>query len=74
MAKLASKVSPAEPKWAHLEPFLVALEALLATRGVPLRIFMHFYWSFMTICAFLLKVDGNFSKIQKITLKIMDFT
>ncbi len=42
MAQPASKVSPDGPKWAHLEPLLPGLEALLASRGVPLRIFTHF--------------------------------
>ncbi len=45
----------------------------LATWGIPLRIFMHFYLVFMNIYAFLLKINGKFSKIQKITLKVIDF-
>ncbi|MCP4345640.1 MAG: hypothetical protein GY795_08945 [Desulfobacterales bacterium] len=43
MAQLASKVSPAAPKWAHLVPFLATLDALLASWGILLRIFMHFF-------------------------------
>ncbi len=73
MAQLASKVSPAGPKLAHLVHFLATCEALLATWCIPLRIFMHFYWVSMNIYALLLKINGKFRKIQKIALKIIDF-
>ncbi len=53
----------------NLVPFLATLEAW----GIPLRIFMHFYQVFMNIYAFLLKINGKFSKLQKIALKIIDF-
>ncbi len=53
MAQPASKVSLDEPKWAHLEPLLPTLEALLATWGVPVRIFTHFYEVFREqLCIF----------------------
>ncbi len=42
MAQPASKVCPDGPKWAHLKPFLHTFDALLATWGLPLRIFTHF--------------------------------
>ncbi len=42
MAQPASKVSPEGPKWAHLEPLVRTLEALLATLGTRLCIFTHF--------------------------------
>ncbi len=74
MAQLASKVSPAGPTWAHLEHFLATLQAVLATWGVHLRIFMHFYQVFVNICAFVLKINGKFRKTHKIALKITDFT
>ncbi len=68
-----------EPGWAKmgppgsLFPFLATLGALLATWCIILRIFMHFYQVFMNIYAFSLKINGKFSKIQKITLKVIDF-
>ncbi len=74
MAQLASKVSPAGPKWAHLGHFLATLQALLASWGVHLRMFVHVYKVFVNICAFLLKVNGKVRKIHKIALKIIDFT
>ncbi len=36
MARLASKVSPREPKWVHLVRFLATLDALLAAFDAPL--------------------------------------
>ncbi len=72
MAQPASKVSPDVPKWAHLEPLLLTLEALLATWGVRLRIFMHFYEVFVNNCAFFLKTKENPRKIMQIALKIMN--
>ncbi len=61
-----------EPSWAHMGPLLPTLDALLATWGVPLRIFMHFYQVFVSICAFLLKIHGKPTKIQQIAAKIMN--
>ncbi len=69
MAQPASKVSPDGPKWAHLEPLLHTLEALLATWGVPVRIFTHFYEGFVNNCAFSLKIRGNSRKIKQIAFK-----
>ena len=57
MAQPASKVSTDGPKWNHLEPLLPTLEAVLATWGVPLRIFMHFYEVFAINCVFFLKIN-----------------
>ncbi len=71
MAQLASKVSLDGPKWAHLEPPLPTLEALLATFGLPLRIFTHFNDVFVNNCAFLLKINENPRKIMQIALKSM---
>ncbi len=68
MAQPASKVSPDGPKWVHLEPLLPTLEALLATWGVRLRIFIHFYEVFVNNCAFLLKNYAKTTKIQQIAL------
>ncbi len=64
MAQLDSKVSQAGRKWGHLDPFL-------ATWGILLRIFMHYYQVFMNIYAFLLKVNVKSSKIQKIAQKLL---
>ena len=72
MAQPASKVSPNGPKWAHLRPLLRTLDALLATWGVPLCMFMHFYKVFVNTCAFLMKIYGKATKIQQIALKIMN--
>ncbi len=72
MAQPASKVSQEGPKQAHLGSLLSTLEALLATRGIPLRIFMHFYQVFVNICAFLLKIHGKPRKIQQIDPRIMN--
>ncbi len=72
MAQLASKVSQAGPKWGHLVPFLATLDALLATWGVGLRIFTHFYEVFVNNCAFFLKIHGNPRKIKQIALEIMN--
>ncbi len=66
------KVSPDVPKWAQLEPLLPTLEALLATCGMPLRIFTHFYEVFVNNCAFFLKIRGNPRKIKQIALEIMN--
>ncbi len=52
MGQSASKVSLDGPKWAHLEPVLHTLEALLASWGVLLRIFTHFYEVFVNNCDF----------------------
>ncbi len=57
---------------AHLEQRLPTLEALLATWGVPLRIFMHFYEVFVNNCAFFLKNNENPRKIRQIALKFMN--
>ncbi len=70
MAQPASKVSQEVPKHAHLVPLLPTLEALLASWGIPLRIFTHFYQVFVNVCAFLLKVHGKPRKIQQIAPKI----
>ncbi len=72
MAQPASKFTPDGPKWAHLEPLLPTLEALLATWGVPLRIFTHFYEVFVNNCAVFLKIPGNLRKIKQIALKFMN--
>ncbi len=72
MAQPASKVSPDGPKLAHLEPLMPTLEALLATCGMPLRIFTHFHEVFVNNCAFFLKIRGNPRKIKQIALKIMN--
>ncbi len=72
MAQPASKVSPGGSKWAHLEPLLPTLEALLATWGVPLRMFTHFYDVFVNNCAFFLKIHGKRIKIKQIALKNMN--
>ncbi len=69
MARLASKVSPDGPKWAHLEPVLLTLEALLATWGVLSRIFTHFYEVFVNNCAVFMKINENPRKIKQIALK-----
>ena len=66
MAQPASKVSTDRWKWAHLEPFLPTLEALLATWGVPLRIFMHFYEVFVNNCANSRKSQKNQANCIKI--------
>ncbi len=71
-AQPASKMSTDGPKWAHLEPLLVTLEALLATWGVALRIFAHFYEVLVNNCAFFLKIHVKPTKIQQIALKIMN--
>ncbi len=72
MAQPASEVSPAGAKWAHLEPLLPTLEAVLATWGVYLRIFMHFYEVFVNNCAFFLEIPENPRKIKQVALKIMN--
>ncbi len=72
MVQQASKVSLDGSKWAHVEPLLPTLEALLATRGIPLRIFTHFYEVFLNNCACFLKIYGNFIKSKQIALKIMN--
>ncbi len=70
MAQLASNVSQEGPKCAHLGPLLPTLEALLATWGMPLCIFMYFYRVFVNNCAFLLKIHGKLRKIKQNALKI----
>ncbi len=72
MAQPAPKVSLDGPKWTHLGPLLHTSEALLATWGVPLRIFTHFYEVFVNNCAFFLKSNENPRKIMQIALKIMN--
>ncbi len=72
MSQLASKLSLDEPKWAHLEPLWPTLEALLATCGMPLRIFTHFHEVFVNNCAFFLKINESPRKIKQIALKIMN--
>ncbi len=72
MAQPASRVSPDGPKWAHLEPLSLTLEALLVTWGIPLRMFTHFYEVFMNKCAFFLKILGNPRKNKQNTLKFMN--
>ncbi len=72
MAQPASKVSPVGAKCAHMEPLLPTLEALLATWGVPFRIFTHFHEVFVNNCAFFLKIRGKPRKIKHIALKIMN--
>ncbi len=64
MAQPASKVSMDGPEWAHLAPLLPTLEALLATWGIPLRIFTHCYEVFVNNCAFFLKINENPRKIR----------
>ncbi len=71
MVQPASKVSLDGSKWAHLEPLLPTLEALLATWGAPLRIFTHFYEVFVNNRAFFLKIRGNPRKIKQSALKFM---
>ncbi len=69
MAQPASKVSPGGPKWAHLEPLLHTLEALL----VPLRIFFtHFCEVLVKNCAFSLKINENPGNITQAALKFMN--
>ncbi len=72
MALPALKVSSDGPKYAHLGPLLRTLEAFLATWGVPLCMFMHFYKVFVNTCAFLMKIHVKTTKIQQIALKIMN--
>ncbi len=69
MAQPASKVSLDGPKMGPLEPRWPTLEALLATWGVPLRIFVHFYEVFMNNCVFFLKISENPRKIRQIAQK-----
>ena len=52
MAQPAPRVSLGGAKWAHVEPLLPTLAALLATWGVPLHNFTHFYEVFVNNCAF----------------------
>ncbi len=73
MTQLASTVSPDGKKWVRLRSLLATLEALLTTLDIPLRIFTHLCKVFMNNCAFLLKINGKFSKLQKIALEIVDF-
>ncbi len=72
MAQPASKVSPDGPKWAQPEALLAPLGAPLASWGVPLRIFTHFYEVFVNNCAFFLKTRGNPRKFKQIALKFMN--
>ncbi len=70
MAQLASKPGP---KWGHLGPFMP-----LWMHFWPLRAFFYaflciFFCVFMNIYAFLLKINGKFSKIQKIAHQSIDF-
>ncbi len=72
MAQPASKVSLDVPKWVHVETLLPTLVALLATWGVPLRNFTHFYEVFVNNCAFFLKINENPRKIKQIASKFMN--
>ncbi len=72
MYQPAPKVTPADQKWALLEPLLPTLEALLATWGIPLRIFTHIHEVFVNNYALFLKIRGNPRKIKQIALKIMN--
>ncbi len=72
MVQPASKVSPDGPNWAHLEPLLPTLDALLVTWCIPLCIFTHFYEVFVNNCIFFLETHGNPRKIRQIALKIMN--
>ncbi len=60
------------PKWAHLVPLLLTLATLLATCGIHLRIFMHFWGFGEQLCIFFKKIRGNPRKIKQIALKIMN--
>ena len=66
MAQPVSKVSTGGPKWAHLGPLLRTLDTFLATWGIPLCMFMHFYRVFVTTCAFLMKIHGKTTKMNKL--------
>ena len=62
-----------EPGWTKMGPpgpLLRTLDAFLATWGVPLCMFMHFYQVFVNTCAFLMKINGKTTKIQQIAEKI----
>ncbi len=72
MGQLASKVSLDGSKWAHLEPLLHTLEALLATWCVPLRIFMPFYEVFVNNSAFFLKINEHPRKVGQIALNFLN--
>ncbi len=77
MGQPAWKVSLDGPKCAHLGPrtldaLLHTLHALLATCGIPLRIFAHFYQVFVNSCAFLLKIHEKPTKNQQIAPKNMN--
>ncbi len=72
MAQSVSEVSSDGPNVVHLGPLLRTLDAFLATWGVPLCMFMHFYKDFVNTCAFLMKIRGKTTKIQQIALKIMN--
>ncbi len=72
MAQPASKVRPGGPKWVHLEPLLRTLDAFLATWGIPLCIFMHFYQVFVNNYAFLLIIQGKPTKIQQNAEKMIN--
>ncbi len=63
---------PVEAARPYLEPLLPTLEALLATWGVHLRIFTHFYEVFVNNCAFFLKIRGNPRKNKQTALKFMN--
>ncbi len=72
MAQPTLNVSPGGSKWAHLEPLLPTLEALLATWSVQLLVFTHFFEVFVNNCAFFLKINENPRKIMQIAFKIMN--
>ncbi len=63
MAQPASKVK------GHLGPLLRTLEAFLATWGVPLCMFMHFYQVFVNTCAFSHKNTANCIKYNEYCTK-----
>ncbi len=66
-----SKMGPPGARFPTLDALLRTLEAILATWGIPLRIFTHFYEAFINNCAFFLKIHGNPRKIKQDALKIM---
>ncbi len=66
-----------EPGWAKMSlpgALFGHFGALLAKWGDPLRIFMHFCEVLVNTCDFLLKINGNSGKNEKIAGEIADFT
>ncbi len=84
MDQLASKVTQEDPNWAHLEPLvptleallpawgipLRTLEALLATVGIPLPILRIFTVFSVNNCAFLLKIHETPQKFCRLHQKL----